>query len=183
MASKASIVLLRGVNVGGHKAFKPSQLVAALKGLDVVNIGAAGTLIVKRARGEQALRKAILAALPFEAEMMICPAEELLALADGDPFGPRALAEGVKAYLTVLAEPPQSVPRFPLDRPAARDWEVRVLSIRGRYALSLCRTLGSRLGLYPNEVVEREWGVHATTRGWPTILSICEKLRSAGGPT
>ncbi len=180
-AVKTSIVLLRGVNVGGHKAFKPSELVASLKGLDVASIGAAGTLIVRRAPAEKALRKAILATLPFPAEMMICPAEEILALVESDPFGRTVLGKGVKAYLSVLDEPPRSLPRIPLERPSAKGWEVRVLALRGRYAMSLCKTLGSRLGLYPNEVLERELGLSATTRGWPTILSVYERLRPSGG--
>jgi hypothetical protein len=45
----ALVVLLRGVNVGGHKTFRPSLLVEQLKHLDAVNIGAAGTFVVPRA--------------------------------------------------------------------------------------------------------------------------------------
>ncbi len=45
------VVLLRGVNVGGHKTFRPSALAAQLQHLDVVNIGAAGTFVVRRSVG------------------------------------------------------------------------------------------------------------------------------------
>ena len=44
----ALVVFLRGVNVGGHRTFRPSQLVKELADFDVVNIGAAGTFVVRK---------------------------------------------------------------------------------------------------------------------------------------
>ncbi len=38
----AWVVFLRGVNVGGHKAFRPSVVAKDLAEFDVVNVGAAG---------------------------------------------------------------------------------------------------------------------------------------------
>ncbi len=43
--------------------------------------------------------------------------------------------------------------------------------------LSVWRRIDARL-LYPNEVVERELGVPATTRSWETIGKIRDILRS-----
>jgi uncharacterized protein (DUF1697 family) len=44
----ALVVLLRGVNVGGHRTFRPTTLAEQLRHLDAVNIGAAGTLVIRR---------------------------------------------------------------------------------------------------------------------------------------
>ena len=44
----ALVVLLRGVNVGGHRTFRPTTLAEQLKHLDAVNIGAAGTFVIRR---------------------------------------------------------------------------------------------------------------------------------------
>ena len=41
--SVALVVLLRGINVGGHRTFRLSALAEQPKHLDAVNIGAAGT--------------------------------------------------------------------------------------------------------------------------------------------
>lgn len=49
----ASVVFLRGVNVGGHKAFQPSAVARDLADLDVVNIGAAGTFVVRKPVGHR----------------------------------------------------------------------------------------------------------------------------------
>ena len=44
----ALVVFLRGVNVGGHRTFRPAALVKDLAHLDAVNIGAAGTFVIRR---------------------------------------------------------------------------------------------------------------------------------------
>jgi uncharacterized protein (DUF1697 family) len=56
MASMALVVFLRGVNVGGHRTFRPSILANELKEYGVVNIGAAGTLVVRKPISEKRLR-------------------------------------------------------------------------------------------------------------------------------
>jgi len=47
----ALVVLLRGVNVGGHRRFRPALLAQALAHLDVVSIGAAGTFLMLKNTG------------------------------------------------------------------------------------------------------------------------------------
>jgi hypothetical protein len=46
--SMALIVFFRGINVGGHRTFRPSMLARELGAYDVVNVGAAGTLVVRK---------------------------------------------------------------------------------------------------------------------------------------
>jgi len=59
------VVFLRGVNVGGNKKFSPAALAKDLSHLDVTNVGAAGTFVVRRAKSAAAVRKAIAEKLPF----------------------------------------------------------------------------------------------------------------------
>jgi hypothetical protein len=47
-ARMALVVFLRGVNVGGHRTFRRSTLTEQLKHLDAVNIGAAGTFVIRQ---------------------------------------------------------------------------------------------------------------------------------------
>ena len=44
----ALVVLLRGLNVGGHRNFRPSKLAEQLPHLDAVNIGAAATFVIRQ---------------------------------------------------------------------------------------------------------------------------------------
>lgn len=52
----ALVVLLRGINVGGHRRFRPAALARELKHLDAVNIGAAGTFVIRRPIAQAQLR-------------------------------------------------------------------------------------------------------------------------------
>jgi len=73
----ALVVFMRGVNVGGHKTFRPAALAKELAALDVVNVGAAGTFVVRKAVSQAKLRAELNRRLPFKAELMICPGGDL----------------------------------------------------------------------------------------------------------
>ena len=73
----ALVVFLRGVNVGGHRTFRPSVLANDLSAFDVVNVGAAGTFVVRKPESTAKFRAALLAKLPFETEVMICDGRRL----------------------------------------------------------------------------------------------------------
>jgi hypothetical protein len=49
----ALVVFIRGVNVGGHRTFRPSVLARGLSDYGVVNVGAAGTFVVRKPALEQ----------------------------------------------------------------------------------------------------------------------------------
>jgi uncharacterized protein (DUF1697 family) len=174
----AWVVLLRATNVGGHRRFLPSELVTAkeLAEFDLVNLGAAGTFVARSKSSENRLRRVILAHLSFQTDVSICPGEEILALLQGDPFG--SLLPGTTAYLSVLVAEAVRTPRLPHYVPSESKWEMKLVAAHGRYVLSLYRRLSARL-MYPNPIVEREFGVRATTRGWPTIRALGEILEGA----
>src|SRR5205809_727390 len=70
-AGMASVVFFRAVNVGGHQKFQPGILAKELAHLGGVNIGAAGTFVVREHVSPAKLRDAILRRLPFRPELMI----------------------------------------------------------------------------------------------------------------
>ncbi|HEV3142939.1 MAG TPA: DUF1697 domain-containing protein [Gemmataceae bacterium] len=170
------VVFLRGVNVGGHKAFQPSALAMQLAHLNVVNVGAAGTFVIRKSISQAKVRAELCSQLAFEPEIMICTGRELLELAAADPFTKEAANEDVTRYVTILGKRPAALPEFPLLKPGGADWQVKVFAVKERFALSLHRRQGKRL-IYPNEVIEKEFGVAATTRNWNTIVAIAEILR------
>jgi uncharacterized protein (DUF1697 family) len=172
----ALVVFLRGVNVGGHKSFQPSALARELADFDAVNVGAAGTFVIRKRVGQAALRAELARRLPFEAEFMICPGRDLTDLARGDSFFPADLSgDGVERFVSVLAARPRALPGLPFGHPEGDAWQVKVVGVTGRFALSFQRRLGQRI-VYPNEVVEKRLGVSATTRKWSTISAICDIL-------
>jgi hypothetical protein len=44
----ALIVFFRGINVGGHRTLRPTMLAKELAAYDAVNVGTAGTLVVRK---------------------------------------------------------------------------------------------------------------------------------------
>jgi uncharacterized protein (DUF1697 family) len=172
----ALVVFMRGVNVGGHRTFQPGALAKDLAAFDVVNVGAAGTFVVRKQIGQTTLRAELVRRLPFEADLMICPARDLLKLAATDPFHNDLSDKEVRPYVSVLAKRPRTLPRLPISQPDGDQWQVKIIGITGRLVLSLHRRQGRTL-VYPNEVVEKRLGVSATTRNWNTITAICDILR------
>src|SRR5207237_4921634 len=71
-----------------------------------------------------------------------------------------------------LQKAPRAKPPLPIKQPAGAKWEVWVVAVTGRFALSI-RRLGKT---YPNVAVEKHLGIPATTRNWNTIEVICEVL-------
>jgi uncharacterized protein (DUF1697 family) len=173
----AQVVFLRAVNVGGHQTFQPSALARELADLDVVNIGAAGTFVVRKRIAQASLRAELRKALKFDAEMMIVSDRDVLALLDDDPFAVEPGPKEAKRYVTILAKRPRKAPELPIERPAGSKWEVRVFAVDGVFALSYARRLTDRI-TYPNAVIEKRLGLPATTRNWNTFEAIAKVLRA-----
>src|SRR5579862_7361741 len=65
----AHAVFLRAANVGGANIFRPAQVAAAMRRLDVVNIGAAGTFVVRSGASATEVRKSFETELPHSMVM------------------------------------------------------------------------------------------------------------------
>ena len=170
----SSVVFIRGVNVGGHKTFRPSLLAKKLAHLGIINVGAAGTFVVPGGVAQGVIRAAFVGSLPFEAELMICRGSDVLDLAASEPF--RSFGD-LRCLVSMLSRRPAKTPRLPLCQPAGDRWEVKVIGVSGVLALSLWRLLG-KSPVDVNGVVEKGFGVRATTRNWNTILKVCGILRT-----
>lgn len=169
----ASVVFFRAVNLAGYQKCQPAKLAKELAEFDVVNIGAAGTFVVRANVSEARLRSEILRRLPFKPALMICPARDVLALARGN-WLENTFEKDVGRFVSVLEKPPGAKPPLPIEEPTGRKWEVRIVAITGKFVLSL-RRAGQT---YSNAVVEKHFGVPATTRSWNTLQSIRKVLET-----
>src|SRR5262245_1599415 len=120
----ALVVLLRGVNVGGNRTFRPSVLAKGLSEFDVVNIGAAGTLVARRAGARKTFLEALRKNLPFETEVMVCEGKEFLRMVEGQPFGKKPAVRDEVRFVSVLAKAGQCGPAVPLALPSEGEWLV-----------------------------------------------------------
>jgi uncharacterized protein (DUF1697 family) len=171
----ALVAFLRGANVGGHQVFQPAALAKQMARFGVVNIGAAGTFVATKPVTAPAFRAELARRLPFETEIMICPASEILALAKDDPFSDPPPGKDVRQLVTVLAKAPKTLPKFPVRSPEGKDWQVDLFRIVGRFAFTFWRA-GRRRQIYPNAVAEKILGIPGTTRSWSAIEAACKIL-------
>jgi len=170
----ALVVFLRGVNVGGHKTFRPSALAKELAQFDVVNIGAAGTFVVRKPITQTKLRAELLRRLPFNAEIMICSDREILDLACADPFRDQGSGKDIVRFVSVLARR-TTIFSVPLSLPSDDEWLLKVIEVRNRFVLGLYRRQMKVLSCFSK--LEKQIGAPVTTRNWNTITAIVKILK------
>jgi uncharacterized protein (DUF1697 family) len=170
----ALVVFLRGVNVGGHRTFRPAALARELADLGVVNIGAAGTFVIRQPVTQARLRIELARRLPFDAEIMICPARDILTLMSQSPFVDQPVRPDIVRFVSVLSRRAASPPLAPVCFPSRGNWLLKILAIENRFVFGVYRRQMKAIR-YLGEI-DRLFGVPATTRNWNTITAIARVL-------
>ena len=171
----ALVVFLRGVNVGGHRTFRPSILARELSSFDVVNVGAAGTFVVRKPGSRAKFRAALLRKLSFEAEVAICDGRELLRLEMEHPFGPEPSRPDTVRFVSILSKAGRVQAPIPISLPPSGEWLVRIISSTNRFVFGEYRRHMKTIGYLGQ--IDKLFGVPATTRNWNTIISIAQILK------
>ena len=171
----ALIVFLRGVNVGGHRTFRPSSLARELSDFDVVNVGAAGTFVVRKPGSRAKFRAALLRKLPFEAEIMMCDARDLIRLETENPFAAEPSPPDVVRFVSILSKVGGVRASLPVAFPSDGEWLVRVMASEGQFVFGMYRRHMRTIGYLGQ--IDKLFGVPATTRNWNTIIAIVQILR------
>ena len=173
----ALVVFLKGINVGGHRVFRPSLVAQALSDLDIVNVGAAGTFVVRKRVSQAKLRAELLTRLPFPCEVVICTAEDVLALASGDPFAGQPSGPKIVRFVSVMAKRRLPLPLTPMSLPSRRAWVLKILGMKGRFVLGLYRREMKTIGYLRQ--LDKIFGAPVTTRNWNTVMAVAKILRAA----
>jgi len=163
------------VNVGGANRCQPALIAKQLAKFGVVNIGAVGTFVVRKNVSESTLRSEIKKKLPFNAEIMICPARDILKLAKKNPFSRQPLGPDITRFVNVLARRLAAPPSLPLSLPSDDDWLLKILAIENRFVLGVYRRQMKAISYLGK--IEKQLGVPATTRNWNTIEKVVKILK------
>jgi len=176
MGRMALIVFFRGINVGGHRTFRPSVLAKELGIYDTVNVGTAGRLVVRK----PGLRAKFLAnlrrKLPFEATIAFCDGSDLIRLEMDNPFGTEPLPADVVQFVSILSEAGHRKVSLPIALPERGEWLVRIIGSKNRLVYGVYRRHMRTIGYLGQ--IDRLFGAPATTRSWNTILSVLRILKS-----
>jgi uncharacterized protein (DUF1697 family) len=176
----ALVVFLRGVNVGGHRTFRPSILARELSDYEVVNVGAAGTFVVRKPGSRAKFRTELLRRLPFEAEVVLCDGRELLRLEAEDPFRAEPLRPDVVRFVSILSKPGSSPALIPMALPPRGRWLVRIIAADRQFVFGVYRRHMKTIGYLGQ--IDRMFSGRATTRNWNTILAIVRILKARKAP-
>jgi uncharacterized protein (DUF1697 family) len=163
------------VNVGGANRCRPALIAKQLAKFDIVNIGAVGTFVVRKDVSESVLRAAFARKLPFQCEIMICPARDIIRLASKNPFAGQPSGPDVTRFVNVLHKPLRQPPPLPFALPSNDDWLLKIIAIQGNFVLGLYRREMKAISYLGQ--IEKRLGVPATTRNWNTIEKIAKILR------
>jgi uncharacterized protein (DUF1697 family) len=172
----ALIVFLRGINVGGHRKFRPSLLAKELSAYDVVNIGAAGTLIVRKPGSRPAFLDELRRRLPFEAGISYCEGSDLLRLETESPFAAEPSRPDVVQFVSILSKAGRCPAAFPIALPEEGEWSVRIIGSKNRLIFGVYRRHMKTIGHLGR--IDELFGAPATTRSWNTILSVLRILKA-----
>jgi uncharacterized protein (DUF1697 family) len=172
----ALVVFLRGVNVGGHRTFRPSVLARELSDYNVVNVGAAGTFVVRKPGSRAKFRAALLRKLPFEAQVILCDGRDLVRLEKENPFDPESRAADVVRFVSILSKAGGVRASLPVMFPSDGQWLVHVMACEKQFVFGMYRRHMKTIGYLGQ--IDKLYGVPATTRNWNTITAIVRILKT-----
>jgi len=170
----ALVVFLRGINVGGHRTFRPSVLARGLSDFDVLNVGAAGTFVVRKPVSREKFRAALLRKLPFEADVVFCDGRNLLRLSKENPFGAEPPHPDIVRFVSILSKAGGLRAALPVTFPPDGEWFVRVIAQKDQFVFGMYRRHMKTIGYLGR--IDKLFGKPATTRNWNTILTLVRIL-------
>jgi uncharacterized protein (DUF1697 family) len=146
---------------------------------DVVNVGAAGTFVVRKPGSRAKFRAALLRKLPFEAEVVLCDGRDLLRLETENPFAAEPSPSDVVRFVSILSKAGGVRASLPVTFPSDGAWLVRVIACDGQFVFGMYRRRMKTIGYLGQ--IDRLYGVPATTRNWNTIIAVARILKGHVG--
>jgi uncharacterized protein (DUF1697 family) len=149
-------------------------VIEQLAHLDPVNIGAAGTFVIRRPISQTRLRAELKRSLPFDTDIMICDGRDIAALTSQNPFADEPERREIVRFVSILSRAPRSAPPVPMTFPPSGSWLLKVLARDNRFVVGLYRREMKAIAFLGK--LDRIFGVPVTTRNWNTINSIAKVL-------
>jgi uncharacterized protein (DUF1697 family) len=142
---------------------------------DVVNVGAAGTFVVRKPGSRAKFRAALLRKLPFESAVVLCDGRDLMRLETENPFAAERAPSDVVRFVSILSKAGGVRASLPVRFPPDGEWLVRVIASDGPFVFGMYRRHMKTIGYLGQ--IDKLFGVPATTRNWNTIIAIVRILK------
>jgi len=108
------------------------MLARELGAYDVVNVGAAGTFVVRKPGSRAKFLAELRRKLPFKAEVAFCNARDLIRFGSGTPFGSEPSCPDVVRFVSILSRTGRNKVLLPIAVPQSGEWFVRIIGSKDR---------------------------------------------------
>lgn len=176
------VAFLRAVNVAGHGRVKMNDVreafIASGGGKVRTYIQSGNILFEATARNlsktMQKVRGKLRALLGEEPKILLRSVRDLSLLVDKTPFARPQIDSDAKLYVTFLSQRPRHVPVFPLRLPKEA---LEAIAMKKLDVFIVSRPKKNGFFGFPNNFIEKELGVMATSRNWSTVCKIVSLAR------
>jgi len=176
------VAFLRAINVGGHASVKMTDLrraFAAAGCRDVRTLIQSGNVIFDPPARDWAsvsrrIRARLRDLLGHEPDVLLRTVRDIERMVETEPFAGLEAGPGVKLYVAFLSHEPGDGKSLPRRSPREA---LEVVAMQGLEVFVVSRRKKNGFFGFPNNFIETELGVPATTRNWSTIKRIIELVR------
>ena len=162
------VALLRKVNVGGKNLMKMDALRGVFEAAGLKNVRTfqqAGNVVF-----ETASKKLPVKSLNTDFKAIIFTVDELKKITKHDPF--KKIEPGdVMLCVVFLFDKPAQLPKLPLKSTTDN---LELIAVKDRAAFVVARRKRTGWFGFPNNFVEKQLGVTATTRQWSTVKKLID---------
>ena len=178
------VAFLRAINVAGHAIIRMTDLREAFADAGCRGVQTyiqSGNVVFDSADTDEArlfqrIRAKVGALIGAEPGIVFRTARQIDALVRAAPFKAFETESALKLYVVCLAERPSVRPRFPLRLPKDA---LEAVGMKGLDVLVVSRRKSNGFYGFPNNFIEKELGVPATSRNWTTVTRMAEMVRAS----
>ena len=167
------VALLRKVNVGGKNLIKMDALRGVFESAGLKNVRTfqqAGNVLFETGAKNSASKIEKLLSDSFKTDLraLVLTLDELARIAKQDPF--KKVEQGdVMLCVVFLFDEPAKVPKLPIKSTTEN---LELIAVKDRAAFVVARRRKNGWFGFPNNFVEKQLGVTATTRQWSTVKKL-----------
>ena len=143
-----------------------------------MNVGAAGTLVVRKPGARAKFLAELRRKLPFEATIAYCDGCDLMRLERDNPFENEPQSADVVRFVSILSQAGRRKVTLPVAIPEEGEWLVRIVGAKNRLVYGVYRRRMKTIGCLGR--IDKIFGAPATTRSWNTILAVLRILKTHG---
>lgn len=178
------VAFLRGINVGGKNLIRMDALRGICESVGCKNVRTfiqSGNVIFESAKPDAAaltkkIEKGLLQAVGYEVRVTVRTVAELEGMLKPNPFRKIKPGDDGVPFIAFLLSEPVNPPKLPLHSATEN---LDVLTIKNGAAFIICRRKKNGLFSFPNNFLEKQFGVGATTRSVTTVGKIIALATSA----